>query len=147
MEKVKTGKFLGWYFPEENEVPFFLKNLSFQQKKYQCGNCYYESDRARNVRRHAEKIHALPNTNHIVTDNTSAFPTNINAPNLNHNEGGVYPDKRKQTELRKVKSIDSGINLGVDALHGIKQKPKSRVKSKKLNDISDNYLNRASKEI
>ena len=77
--------------------------MPVHQKKYQCGNCNYESERMCDVRRHAKRKNALPNTNHIVNDNTPAFPTGINAPNLNGNEGNVYPDERKLRKQSKLK--------------------------------------------
>ena len=62
MGGVETGKFLGWYFPEENKVPFFIANL----------NCCYTSDRAYDVRRHIAKKHAIVNRNNMnYASNTS----------------------------------------------------------------------------
>ena len=37
------------------------------QKKYKCGDCCYESDRAYNVGRHIGKKHAIVNT--LIEDN------------------------------------------------------------------------------
>ena len=33
--------------------------MSIQQKKYQCGNCCYESDGAYDIRNHVERKHAV----------------------------------------------------------------------------------------
>ena len=67
--------------------------LPIQQKKYQCSVSYYESDKAANVRRHAETIHALPNPKQFNTNNTpDIHPTN-KVLNFNDNEGNVYPDE------------------------------------------------------
>ena len=93
--------------------------LPIHQKKYQCSVCYYESDRAGNVRRHAEKIHALANTKHINTNNTLAIPPTMKASNINSNSGNVYLDEKElgnQFELRGVKTKSGGRNLGVGAL-------------------------------
>ncbi len=81
MGGVETGKFLGWYFPEENKVPFFINNL----------NCCYENDRAYDVRRHIGKKHAMVNTNN------------------NNDECGGYVNRRKQNKFEKGKIIDMGV--------------------------------------
>ena len=47
---VGTGKFLGWYFPEENKVPFF--------KKHRCSYCYYSSDRPFDLKKHQTRKHS-----------------------------------------------------------------------------------------
>ena len=129
MGDVETGKFLGWYFPEENKVPFFITNLRIGQKKYKCGDCCYESDRAYDVRRHVGKMHALVNTNHNNTNNTSNTLIGVN------DGSGVYLDKRKQTKLKKGGIIDRGVKLGGDVLHGKKLKRKSVRREKRLNSM------------
>ena len=78
---------MGWYFPEENKVPFFITNL----------NCCYESDRAYDVRRHIAKKHARVNTNNMNNNNTSNTLIDGNV------ECEEYVNRRKPTKLEKEK--------------------------------------------
>ena len=88
MSKAKTRRFLGWYYPEGNEV---LKKLQLNRKKCWFAICYYPSDGEHNIRRHTERKHALPNTEHFKKENV--VHTCVNAHNLNGNEGNVYTDE------------------------------------------------------
>ena len=102
MGGVETGKFLGWYFPEENKVPFFIANL----------NCCYTSDRAYDVRRHIEgKKHAIVNRNNMnYASNTSntLIDGNVECDGYaNRRKKGTY--KRKPIKFEKEKIIDRGV--------------------------------------
>ena len=88
MGGVESGKFLGWYFPEENKVPFFITNL----------NCCYESDRAYDVRRHIGKKHAIVNRNN-----------KSNTLIKDKDECEEYVNRRKPTKFKKTKIIDRGV--------------------------------------
>ena len=109
MGDVETGKFLGWYFPEENKVPFFIANL----------NCCYESDRAYDVRRHIEGKHAIVNrNNNNMNNNTSNTLIDGNAEcdvYANRRKKATYKRrkrttyKRKPTKYEKGKIIDRGV--------------------------------------
>ena len=74
---------MGWYFPEENKVPFY-SNL----------NCCYESDRAYDVRRHIEGKHAIVNRNNNM-NNTSNTLVDGNA------ECGGYANRRKRVHIKE----------------------------------------------
>jgi hypothetical protein len=101
MRGVETGKFLGWYFPEENKVPFFIANL----------NCCYTSDRAYDVRRHIEGKHAIVNRNNMnYASNTSntLIDGNVECDGYaNRRKKGTY--KRKPTKFEKEKILDRGV--------------------------------------
>ena len=106
MGEVETGKFLGWYFPKENKVPFF--------KKHPCSYCYYSSDRAYDVRRHIGKKHAIVNTNNMNNNNNNNMNNNNNNNTSNtliddNDECDGYVNRRKPTKFEKGKIIDRGV--------------------------------------
>ena len=103
--------------------------MRIRQKKYQCEDCCYESDRAYDVGRYVGKMHALVNTNHNNTNNTSNTLIGVN------DESGVYVDKRKLTKLKKGEIIDGGVKLGGDVLHRKKRKQKSEGREKRLDSM------------